>query len=221
MTTKSEATREVLVETALRLFRERGYEKTTMRLIATEAGVSQGNAYYYFDGKDAFVQELYRRIQVEHRRLAEPRLREGAPLAQNLRVLWEAGIEVNAPYHDFGSTMLHVALRPGAGVSPFSAESASPRDEAIALVRHVLAISSEVPRGRLGEQLPVLLWTAYLGVVLHWAVDDSPGLQRTQTLVAGAPPIVGKLLSFARLPFARGVTGDLTDLIARLSKEQK
>ena len=82
MTTKSEATREVLVETALRLFRERGYEKTTMRLIATEAGVSQGNAYYYFDGKDAFVQELYRRIQVEHRRLAEPRLREGAPLAQ-------------------------------------------------------------------------------------------------------------------------------------------
>lgn len=221
MATKSEATRETLVETALRLFRERGYEKTTMRLIAAEAGVSQGNAYYYFDGKDAFVQELYRRLQVEHRHLVEPRLREGAPLAQNLRVLWEGGLELYAPYHDFGSTMLHVALRPGAGVSPFSPESAPPRDEAIALVRHVLEVSSGVPGGRLGEQLPVLLWTAYLGVVLHWAVDDSPDLRRTQLLVEGVPPIIGKLLALARLSFARGVTADLTDLVHRIAKEQR
>ena len=37
--------------TALRLFRERGYEATTMRAIAKEAGVSVGNAYYYFGSK--------------------------------------------------------------------------------------------------------------------------------------------------------------------------
>ena len=67
MTTKSEQTREVLVATALEMFRERGYEKTTMRAIAAQAGVSQGNAYYYFDGKDALIQQLYLRIQADHR----------------------------------------------------------------------------------------------------------------------------------------------------------
>ncbi|MGQ4719400.1 TetR/AcrR family transcriptional regulator [Streptomyces anulatus] len=46
MTTKSEQTREALVETALAMFREHGYEKTTMRAIAAEAGVSQGTADY-------------------------------------------------------------------------------------------------------------------------------------------------------------------------------
>src|SRR5690348_11191079 len=39
-TDKSEATRALILETAMRLFQERGYEKTTMRAIATEAGVS-------------------------------------------------------------------------------------------------------------------------------------------------------------------------------------
>jgi AcrR family transcriptional regulator len=46
--TKGEQTRRVIAEAALRLFREHGYEATTMRAIATEAGVATGNAYYYF-----------------------------------------------------------------------------------------------------------------------------------------------------------------------------
>lgn len=45
---KSEQTRALILETAMRLFQERGYDKTTMRAIAQEAGVSVGNAYYYF-----------------------------------------------------------------------------------------------------------------------------------------------------------------------------
>ena len=47
--TKSARTRSAIIDAALRLFRERGYEATTMRAIAAEAGVSVGNAYYYFD----------------------------------------------------------------------------------------------------------------------------------------------------------------------------
>ncbi|MCZ9338186.1 TetR/AcrR family transcriptional regulator, partial [Streptomyces sp. TRM76130] len=45
---KSEQTRALILETAMRLFQERGYDRTTMRAIAQEAGVSVGNAYYYF-----------------------------------------------------------------------------------------------------------------------------------------------------------------------------
>ena len=47
-----------LIDTALRLFRDDGYRATTMRRIATEAGVSLGNAYYYFASKDDLVHEL-------------------------------------------------------------------------------------------------------------------------------------------------------------------
>ncbi|CAM5596768.1 hypothetical protein STENM327S_00912 [Streptomyces tendae] len=52
----------------MRLFQERGYDRTTMRVIAQEAGVSVGNAYYYFAGKEHLIQGFYDRIAASTRR---------------------------------------------------------------------------------------------------------------------------------------------------------
>ena len=54
-TTKGERTRALILETALDLFMERGYEQTTMRGIAREAGLSLGSAYYYFKSKEHLI----------------------------------------------------------------------------------------------------------------------------------------------------------------------
>ncbi|PYT48006.1 MAG: TetR family transcriptional regulator, partial [Acidobacteria bacterium] len=53
LATKSagEKTRELILQTALRLFRGCGFEITTMRDIARAAEVATGAAYYYFPSK--------------------------------------------------------------------------------------------------------------------------------------------------------------------------
>jgi len=51
-TTKSEETRDRILNAALSLFREKGFDTATMRQIAVEAGVATGAAYYYFASKD-------------------------------------------------------------------------------------------------------------------------------------------------------------------------
>src|SRR5882757_8593302 len=56
---KGEETRSRILAGALRLFRERGFDETTMRDIAREAGVAIGAAYYYFDSKEALVMAFY------------------------------------------------------------------------------------------------------------------------------------------------------------------
>ena len=70
-TAKGEQTRELILTTALRLFREQGYGRTTMRAIATEAGVSVGNAYYYYGSKDHLMQAYYDLLQDQHREAVE------------------------------------------------------------------------------------------------------------------------------------------------------
>ena len=60
-TAKAEQTRAGIVDAALRLFEAGGYDATTMRAIADEAGVSLGGAYYYFSGKEELVQAFYDR----------------------------------------------------------------------------------------------------------------------------------------------------------------
>lgn len=82
---KSEQTRTLILETALRLFAERGYDKTTMRAIAQEAGVSTGNAYYYFSSKEHLVQGFYDRIAGEHAAAVRPVLTDEAELADRIR----------------------------------------------------------------------------------------------------------------------------------------
>src|SRR5438874_827334 len=52
LTDKGELTRNTILATALQFFRDRGFEATTMRDIANQAGVSLRAAYYYFDSKD-------------------------------------------------------------------------------------------------------------------------------------------------------------------------
>ncbi|MEG9246800.1 TetR family transcriptional regulator [Arthrobacter sp. Soc17.1.1.1] len=212
-TAKSEATRELLVSTALRLFREVGYEKTTMRAIAAAANVSTGSAYYYFASKDDLVHELYRSLQEEHRTRVLPLLREGQNLGELLRLVLNSGIDVMAPYHDFGSNFIGIAIKPSATTSPFGSESAVARARAIALFRQAVALSRPQPPLAIRDDLPELLWYAYMAVTLFWVYDSSPGQARTRRLIHQAAPLISKLVILSRLPVVRKIVEDIVQLI--------
>src|SRR5258708_26812480 len=64
-TTKAEETRDRILAAALELFRTRGFEATTMRDVATEAGVATGAAYYYFRSKHDLVMAFYEQTSRE------------------------------------------------------------------------------------------------------------------------------------------------------------
>ncbi|GAB3536580.1 TetR family transcriptional regulator [Arthrobacter tecti] len=210
---KSEATRSRLVATALKLFREQGYDKTTMRTIAKEAGVSTGNAYYYFTSKDDLVQELYQSLQDEHRSKSLPLLREGQNLGEHLRVILQTGVDVMGPYHDFGSNFISVAIQPSSNLSPFSSDSAVARAKSIALFNQAVTTARPQPPMAIRADLPELLWLVYMGVTLFWVYDRSPNQQRTRRLIDNAAPLIAKLVILSRLPVVRKIVDDVVQLI--------
>ncbi len=53
-----EERREILLDTACRLFAENGYDKTSTKQLAAEAGCSEGLIYKYFDSKKAIMDTL-------------------------------------------------------------------------------------------------------------------------------------------------------------------
>ena len=100
-TTKSERTRGLLRDLALRSFRERGYDATTIRLIATEAGVSVGTTNYHFASKADLVQDLYLDVQERHRDAAAPLLSQSTDLIERLRIVYTTGLDqLTAPSED-------------------------------------------------------------------------------------------------------------------------
>lgn len=62
---RSKQTREKIVQAAIKLFEERGYEKTTSNEIAAEAGVSVGSFYVYFTDKRHLLLVIFDRLADE------------------------------------------------------------------------------------------------------------------------------------------------------------
>lgn len=217
-TPKSEATRTLIVETALRLFQENGYDKTTMRAIAREAGVSVGNAYYYFSSKDQLVQGFYDRIAELHEQACAEVLATERDFAKRLRAVVHAWLDVAAPYHEFGKQFFVNAADPESPLSPFSAESSPARDAQIALYRRLLEGSTAKVDPELRPELPELLWLYEMGIVLFWVHDRSPGCRRTRMLVDRTVPLLDKVIGLSRLRLLRPVTREIVQLIGDLTR---
>src|SRR5947207_2068040 len=165
---KSARTRTAIIDAALRLFRERGFDATTMRAIATEAGVSVGNAYYYFQSKEQLVQEFYNQAQLDHVAAARPVLASERDLTARIVGVAGAWLDTIEPYRPFAGKFFKNAAEPTSPLSPFSAESSPARTAAIELWREVLDGSdAKVPK-RIRGALPELLWLYHMGIVLFW-----------------------------------------------------
>ncbi len=213
MTAARGSTRDAIVDAALELFRERGFEGTTMRAVAERAGVSVGNAYYYFSSKDELVQGFYDQLVAEHRALALPQLAGRTDLAERLRTTLHAWITVAEPYREFAGRFFAVAAQPGNPLSPFSPEAGPARAAAVDLYREVLAGARVDPDPELAHELPELLWLQHLGVVLFWVHDRSDGAARTRMLVDRTVPIVARLVRLSRLPVLRPLGRQVVDLV--------
>jgi AcrR family transcriptional regulator len=196
----------LIVDTAVRLFREQGYEKTTMRAIATEAGLSVGNAYYYFPSKDHLVQEFYALIQREHRAAVAGTLEKETEFGPRLRGVLLTLVDVMGPYHAFAGKFIKVAADPDSPLSPFSAESEPARQLSLAIFHELVDGMTTKVDEELRADLPDLLWFVQMAVTLFWVHDRSDGQAKTRLLIERAVPLADRLAALSRLRVLRGVT---------------
>lgn len=219
VSSRGEQTRTLIVDTALRLFREQGYEATTMRAIAAAAGVSVGNAYYYFPSKQHLVQAYYAQSQDLHAEAARPALDRETSFEGRLRGVLLARVDSMQSEQAFAVAFFRYAADPESPLSPFSEESAPAREMSTGLYREAVegAADLKVP-ANLREQLPSLLWLYQMGVVLFWVHDRSHAAQRTYALVERTVPIVVRLVGLARYRLLRGLVDDVLDLTRELGR---
>ncbi|MEU6303403.1 TetR/AcrR family transcriptional regulator [Streptomyces chartreusis] len=210
---KSEQTRALILETAMRLFQERGYDKTTMRAIAQEAGVSVGNAYYYFEGKEHLIQGFYDRIAAEHRAAVREVLARETELEARLAGVLKVWLDIATPYHEFAVQFFKNAADPDSPLSPFSPESEHARLEAIAVHREVLAgaTKTKVP-DELRDILPELMWLSQMGLVLYWIFDRTEGRERSYGLAERGAKLTARGVSLARFRVLRPLVREVHEL---------
>jgi AcrR family transcriptional regulator len=213
-TPRGRQTRSQILEAALALFRERGYESTTMRAIAEAAGVAVGNAYYYFRSKELLIQEIYRRTHHEHLAACAGVLAGERDFKARLLGVMRAKVDTIMPYHRFAGVLFKTAADPASPLNPFSSQSAPLRREATALFAEVVDGSRLKVSDELRASLPALLWTYHMGIILYWIHDTSPGCARTRRLADRSAELVARCVALSRLPPLRPLVRAALRLIA-------
>ena len=193
---KSTATKARILEAALELFRDRGYEAATMRAIAERAGVSVGNAYYYFGSKEHLIQAFYDRTHIEHVAAVGAKLDTLTDFKSRLQWVMRKKIETIEPYHRFAALLFRSAADPNSPLNPFSPESQPVRREATEIFARVVEGARAIPKD-LRAELPNLLWLYHMGIVLYWIHDTSEGRWRTWQMMERSVDLVAKLVSVA------------------------
>ncbi|MFI8350424.1 TetR/AcrR family transcriptional regulator [Streptomyces sp. NPDC085596] len=209
---KSEQTRALILETAMRLFQENGYDKTTMRAIAKEAGVSVGNAYYYFAGKEHLIQGFYDRIAAEHQVAARSVLETETDLESRLAGVLTAWLDIAEPYHEFAVQFFKNAADPDSPLSPFSAESEHAREQAISVHREVLAGSKSKVSPELRDALPELMWLSQMGLVLYWVFDRTENRERSYRLARRGARLTARGVALSRFRVLRPLVLEVHEL---------
>ena len=215
---KSEETRNRILEAALAIFRERGFNQATMREIAVQAGVATGAAYYYFDSKDAIVMAFYERSQAEMHPAIESALDAARTLEARLRAIIEAKFRYFAPNRKLLGT-LSAHTDPEHPLSPFSVDTAVIREQDIESFERAARESSVKLPPTVAPYLGRLLWMYQMGLILFWVYDKSPEQERTRILYEKTLRMLLMALKLAGLPFLKPLHRLAGELLAVLYGE--
>lgn len=200
MTPKSIRTRQKILDAALLLFVEKGYEKATMRQIAVQVGMAPGSLYHHFPTKEHIVQTFYDVIHEEHAQACVTILLSETKLEYRLREVIRKKIQLAEPFKKVSGILFRVASDPNNPLSPFSAQSSPTRDKSLVLFRQLVSGSSAKLPADVEILLPEYLWLYQMGIILYWIHDSSENSKKTFRLIDRTVKLIQTLVDLSSLP---------------------
>jgi len=207
-----EASREHILSVALKLFREKGFDGTTMRDIAAAAGLSLGAAYYWFPSKEALVLAYYARQQDTHAAASRGALESLPDLRSRLGAVMHAKIDMLKEDRKLLRAILRSTLGADEAISVFSAETEGVRRRSIDVFLDAIGRDETIPE----DARPLfaqMLWTLHLGLLLYFVNDTSEDQAKTRELVDGSLDLVCNLAPLLSSPMLGPMRAEVMSLL--------
>ncbi len=160
-TDKAEQTRQTIFHAALQLFREQGFDRTTMQEIALRAGVVKSAAYYYFPGKDAIIAAYYETVQTEQERLCAEAFAATKKLQPRLKIALHSKLDLAKDDRNLLGVVFRYTGEPQHPLSCLGRGTAEIRQRSTNIFRDAIAEEKLPPDLR--ELLPMALWAMQMG----------------------------------------------------------
>jgi AcrR family transcriptional regulator len=209
---KSQETRANILSHAIRRFREKGFDATTMRDVADAADMALGAAYYYFPSKEAIVQAYYDEVQAEHAsRVASALAERKLNLEDRLRIAFNTKFDILAQDRKLLGALFRYSADPDHPLSVFGPTGGPIRQAS--MNAFAAAVADEKLPDDIRAVLPVALWAAHMGILLYFIYDQSPDQARTRKLIDGVTRLIVRVLGVAKMAIMKPLRGSLISLL--------
>ena len=211
ITGKGEQTRQHIFECALDLFREHGFDATTMQQIAARAQVVKSAAYYYFPSKEAIIQAYYETVQAEQEKLCGPLFEQTKDLKARLAIAMHSKFDLARKDRKLLGVVFRYTGEPQHPLSCLGSGTEEIRLRSIRIFHEAIA-REDLPKD-LQELLPLSLWSLQMGLLVLFLYDNSPGQKRTRALADGALDLTLSMVKLARLPILKPLRKKILTLL--------
>jgi len=196
MTAQGIETKNRLYTIAVRLIATRGWHETTLRDVATDAGVSVGLLYRYFPSKRAIVLAFYDNLSAAYAVQAHM---ESGPWRDRFLYALRMSLDILRPHRQTLVALVPVLVSAGDD-GLFAPGTAFSRIRVAQVFQDAVTGATDAPRPPLGVALGRLLYLAHLATILWWLLDRSPEQWATDRLLK----LLERALSLATLSLRLG-----------------
>ena len=218
---KSEETKNKIFKVALTLFKEKGFQKTTMRDIAKKANISLGSTYYYYNSKEDLVHHFYELTTAHIEKKTRNEISKTTNFHDRFTSYIENQIEEFLPYKEMIVALVKSGVDPENVNSPFGSHTINLRTASIKLINDCIEGSNIKFDLKVKEYLPTLFWLYMMGIIFFWSFDKSTNHSRTKLLMNSSLRLVVNLMNIGRLPILNKVQKSLIDLFDKLWEKEK
>ena len=211
LTPKAQRTKERILEAALGLFTEKGYEATTMRDIAERAEASLGLAYRYYASKEGLALALYMLLAEELSERAHE-LPAGT-VAERFEETMRIKLELVRPYREPLGAVLAKALDPNSPIAALGSGTSMVREKVSEVFLEVVWGARDAPGEKQARELANVLNAMHLAILLYWFHDSTPDARATFDLVSLARDALRLLKPALRLSPAARTLSRLTSAL--------
>ncbi len=219
--TKSERTKEAIIQQALVLFQRDGYDSVTMRDLASACDSSLGAFYYHFKSKEEIVLELFKASLSGHIERTQTYLATRKPTLE-AAMTWICRDRF-VEFADYQAVLrvLVQRLDPQDPASPWHQSSQPIREQSVALFESVVTRCMPNLDGKTKLQLARALWLQHLLILGVWSFDRSKSGKDVEAVLTQSTRLWKSLPALMLVPGMKTFFGLVLSPLERFEKEHQ
>jgi AcrR family transcriptional regulator len=219
--TKSERTKDFILQQALVLFQKNGYETVTMRDIAKACDSSLGSFYYHFKNKEEIVLELFKASLSGHIERTHGYLNSRDTKLETAMTWICRDRFTEFEHYRAVLRVLVQRLDPHDPVSPWHESSQAIREQSVELFDVVVSRCLPKLDPKTKRQLARALWLQHLLILAVWAFDRSPNEKEVESILRQSNQLWKNLPSLFLVPGMKAFFNLVLSPLERIEKGGK